>query len=318
MRELLEGLPGELIVAVRVAVRAGRRKAGPAGLGDFDPQSMCVSQTNSGGARVATDIKPDTAGFVRFLVEAGDLPPGVSGALVQRLLEIETYRCLALLGLPLAHKVSSKVRAIEQSLAAVTAKMQAARGLEDNRALLETLAALATEVEALSAETSYRFSASRAYSQIVAGRLEALEETAYDQAPAIGSFLSRRMAPAMRTCESIERRIEDLSDKLSRAATLLRARVDVELESQNRNLLATMNRRARQQLRLQHTVEGLSVAAVSYYVVGLVSYVIKGAKGTGMDLPTQTLTAMAVPVVVALVWLTVRRIRAAHGDEEEG
>ncbi len=41
------------------------------------------------------------------------------------------------------------------------------------------------------------------------------------------------------------------------------------LEAQNQTLLASMDRRARLQLRLQQTVEGLSVAAICYYVVGL-------------------------------------------------
>ena len=97
--------------------------------------------------------------------------------------------------------------------------------------------------------------------------------------PTWSSFLARRMAPAMRTCATTEERQTNLSEKLARAANLLRTRVDVELERQNRDLLKSMNERTRLQLRLQTTVEGLSVAAVSYYVVGLFGYLVKGAAG---------------------------------------
>jgi uncharacterized membrane-anchored protein len=131
----------------------------------------------------------------------------------------------------------------------------------------------------------------------------------------MASFLARRLAPAMRTCQAIEDRQAMLSRKLARATTLLRTRVDVELEQQNRSLLQSMNRRARLQLRLQQTVEGLSVAAVSYYVVGLISYLAKAAKDAGLPVPSANIaTGLAVPLVVLLIWWVVRRIRKHHGE----
>jgi uncharacterized membrane-anchored protein len=133
----------------------------------------------------------------------------------------------------------------------------------------------------------------------------------------MASFLSRRLSPAMRTCQTIEERQAMLSRKLARATTLLRTRVDVDLEQQNRSLLQSMNRRARLQLRLQQTVEGLSVAAISYYVVGLLAYLAKGGKEAGLPLPPATVTsAAAVPLVVLVIWWIVHRIRAHHAKEE--
>ncbi|MCB1477731.1 MAG: DUF3422 domain-containing protein [Rhodobiaceae bacterium] len=313
VRELLEGLPGELVVAIRTALRKPGKR-GPETV--FEPGSLCVSKVDSGCATVATDLKPDTAGFIRFLVEDNGLSPQGAGAVIQRLHEVETYRCLALLGLPLAHKVAGRVRDIEQALAQITGHMQSVSGLEANRDLLDQLALHATGVEALAAETTYRFSAVSAYANIVEARLQALGEEAVPETPTIGVFLDRRMAPATRTCESIAARIGDLSEKLSRATMLLRARVDVELESQNRDLLEAMNRRARQQLRLQQTVEGLSVAAVSYYVVGLVGYLVKGGEKAGLPINPALATALAVPVVIFVVWLIVRSIRVSHGDHD--
>ena len=129
--------------------------------------------------------------------------------------------------------------------------------------------------------------------------------------PTWTSFLARRMAPAMRTCATTEARQTDLSEKLARAANLLRTRVDVELERQNRDLLKSMNERTRLQLRLQTTVEGLSVAAVSYYVVGLFGYLAKGVQDEGVPINVTLATALFVPVAVLGIWFVVRRIRQA-------
>lgn len=131
------------------------------------------------------------------------------------------------------------------------------------------------------------------------------------------SFLERRMAPAMRTCQTLENRQADLSRRLERAANLLRTRIDVELEQQNRQLLSSMNRRARLQLRLQQWVEGLSVAAVSYYVIGLINYIAKGAYDSGMGINPELVTALAVVPVVLGIWLFVRFIRARHSHDPD-
>jgi uncharacterized membrane-anchored protein len=126
----------------------------------------------------------------------------------------------------------------------------------------------------------------------------------------LAAFLQRRVAPAMRTCQMLEERQANLSRKLTRAANLLRTRVDVEIEQQNQALLGSMDARAQMQLRLQQTVEGLSIAAISYYVVGLATYVIKGAKEANLfPFELSTATAIIVPVTIIAVAMIVRRIR---------
>jgi len=120
----------------------------------------------------------------------------------------------------------------------------------------------------------------------------------------------------MRTCRSVEERQANLSRKLARATQLLRTWVDVEVEKQNRDLLASMNKRARQQLRLQQTVEGLSVAAVSYYVVGLVAYLVRSYPMLPPWLPPEALIGLSVPFVVLGMWLFVRRIRGHYRESD--
>ncbi len=306
--------PGPMIVATRLALVA--LADGMPDLGVFDPSSLCVSRADGGGAVVATDFRPDHSGFTRILVADATLPPARVGALVQRLLEIETYRTLALLGLPEAQRIRPVVDRIEDELAALTLRMKEGAGLQLSRELLERLVALAAEVESEAAGANYRFGATRAYWELVTQRLISIREERIAGYGSIEGFLARRMKPALRTCDTVDRRLGDLSQKLARASNLLRTRVDIELESQNRDLLDSMNRRARQQLRLQRTVEGLSVAAVSYYVVGLVGYLAKGGeKWIGFPFDPTVATAAAVPVALLAVWLVVRRIRGRHEDE---
>ncbi|WP_150524696.1 DUF3422 family protein [Roseibium sediminis] len=281
----------------------------------YDPASLTVFKVEHGGGTAATDFRPDGDGLTRYVILNESMSAIQCGAVAQRLLEIETYRTLALLGLFEANRLQPLIGQFEIQLFELTQKMQENSGLDANRTLLDQLSSLATALEASAAESAFRFGASRAYYEIVNARLSALEDKPSSGGLSLSSFLSRRLAPAMRTCQSVQDRQRDLSEKLARATTLLRTRVDVDLEQQNRSLLQSMNRRARIQLRLQQTVEGLSVAAVSYYVVGLIGYLAKAAKGGGLPVPDAGVTTgLAVPVVVAVIWYMVRRIRKHHAD----
>jgi uncharacterized membrane-anchored protein len=278
----------------------------------FDRASLAVAENSEGDALFATDFQADPSGFVRVLVLDRGLGPERAGALVQRLIETETYRTLALLGLPEAQRLTPSISHIEQRLVEVTEEMRRTDQLIDNHRLLDELTALAAELEAGAAASLFRFGASRAYNEIVQLRLQTIGERKVEGFPTWTSFLARRMAPAIRTCITTEERQATLSQKLARAANLLRTRVDVELERQNRDLLKSMNERTRLQLRLQTTVEGLSVAAISYYVVNLFSYLVKGAHDEGVPVDTSLATALFVPVAVLAIWWTVRRIRRRH------
>ena len=279
----------------------------------FDPLSLAASKAANNKAIVATDFSMRDNGYVRILVADIGMTNYRAGALTQRLLEIETYRTLALLGLPEAHRLSPAVQDVEESLTRIVHSMTKTGGLASDRSLLDELTSLSAQLEADSASANFRFRASAAYDDIVAQRLIALGEDALKEHSSLRAFLSRRMAPAMRTCAMLQDRQAKLSEKLARATNLLRTRVDVEIEQQNQSVLTAMNNRARMQLRLQQTVEGLSVAGLSYYIVGLASYVFKGLKEVGwLPFDPGLATAVAVPVAVLGAAYVVRRIRNAH------
>ncbi len=303
--------PGPLLVAIDLhLLPAGTLVEG---LGElFDPAQLAAADVEDGSALIATDFSARLHGFVQVLVANRNLSDTRTGALVQRVLEIETYRTLALLGLPEAQAVGPSIQRIETDLPVLIQEMQRSEGFEVNRRLLERLTGLAAELEAGAAGSLFRFGATRAYDELVRLRLEAIGERSIPSIPSWSSFLSRRMAPAIRTCVSTEERQANLSRKLARAAQLLRTRVEIELEDQNSGLLRTMNDRARLQLRLQRTVEGLSVAAITYYLVSLSHLVFEGAHEAGVPINATVATALVIPwVLIGVAW-TVGRIRKRH------
>jgi len=267
-----------------------------------------------GRVRLWTDFNLDADGTVRLLLQDAGMSPRQTGRMAQRLLEIHTYCMMALLALPLAREVGPAVSRMERELSDIAQTLKGVADSDDEQAQLKRLSALAAEVESLAARTPYRFGAARAYHMLVARRIEELREQRIEGQQTIGEFMERRLAPAMRTCETMQRRLDSLSERVARASEMLRTRVDVTLAAQNRDLLASMDRRAKLQLRLQRTVEGLSVAAITYYAVGLVSYVTQGIGAAGLHLPKEIVVALAVPVLAGIAWLGLRRLHKKFDD----
>lgn len=305
--------PGPLLVSIDLhVVSAGD----PAAIPEFFGQNaVAASRMDGENAWAATDFISDDQGFVRIVLATSADEPLRTGALAQRLLELETYRMLTLLGLPTARELSPRVRRIEDELVQITALMAGAGTIATNQSLLDRLTALAANLEAETSSSSYRFGATRAYNEIVLARLEAIGEAALLEHPTFAAFLARRLGPAIRTCATMEKRLASLSDNLSRASQLLTTRVEIDLERQNHALLAALNHRTRMQLLLQQTVEGLSVIAISYYSLGVVGYMLSAAHILLPSLNPELWKGVAAPVVVLGVWFGLHRIRKALGGD---
>ena len=276
-------------------------------------------EAGDGFAEVTTALRDDGRGFVRYLVRPLQDRPARLGRFVQRLIELDTYRSMALLALPVARQIGPELSDLETRLARLVAEMEAVDDLAGETGLLAELFALASAAERLKVTHAFRFAASRAYAELVGDRIESLREARGGERESLRAFLLRRFEPAMRTCRAVEERIESLSLRVARTADLARTRVDVALAKQNQALLASMEHRAGLQLRLQETVEGLSVVAVSYYALGLVAYLLKGTLEPFIGAKGVTLaTALAVPVVVVLVWFGLKRLKKRLLSDEHG
>lgn len=311
--EWLAAVPGEVVAAISLALEpASRPLHTPDELNEiFAGNPVIGSEVVGGLARAYSDFRIHPDGFSRLLLHDQGLTPNQAGRLAKRLLEVNSYRAMALLGLPPAREANLCLSAAEQRLTTVSTRMafQEERSPEVQSELLGELTDLAAEIEAVAARTSYRFDASRAYYRVVRQRLEQLRQRRIEGFQTFSEFLEARLAPAVATCESTARRQHDLAERAARLTSLLRARVEVELQKQNRSLLASMNQHSRLQLRLQETVEGLSVIAIGYYSVGLVGYLFKGLESAGLMHNAAAVTGLATPVVVLLVWLGIQQLK---------
>ena len=283
----------------------------------FHGNSLVGATIADGAGMALTDFRIGADGFSRFLVFDRKLTPRQAGRTLQRLLEIETYRMLALLALPAARALLPFLAQSEQELSAITTALARAHE-EDEAILFAQVTRLEAETESRSAEHHYRFSAAAAYYELVQQRIRELREHRIAGLQTFHEFTERRLAPAMNTCRAAAGRLESLSERVARANQLLATRIDLSHERQNRALLEAMNSRAETQLRLQLTVEGLSVAAVTYYIVGLVGYAAKGLKSAGWPLNPDVIAGISIPIVALLVTLGIRRIHQGVAPKAAG
>lgn len=309
-KEWIGKLPGETIAAVHAVLVKTTAQSDYEDIANryFGSNAMIGSAIAGGGGTALTDFRIHADGFGRFWIEDRGMTPWQSGRLVQRLLEIETYRMMALLALPVARELAPQLRQSEQELAEITTAISTATDA-DEAVLLGRLTKLEAMIERRHVENYYRFSAAQAYYDLVQSRIDELREERLQGLQTLREFTERRLAPAMATCQSVAARQNTLSEHVARATQMLSTRVDITRSRQNQDLLASMNRRAKLQLRLQETVEGLSVAAVSYYIVGLVGYLAKGARAAGLGIDADLAMGVSLPFIVVLTALGIGRIR---------
>ncbi len=312
-REKRDALTRDFLVGVHIEVL-------PAPGGD-DPQgyqlasSLLASTTVHGGlmssahAAVWSAFQLDADGLVRIVVIDLGITEGRLSRLLQRLLEIESYRMLAMIALPRARDAMSALGRMEPALNEVMTQLEQERTEADQEAALRAITGIAASVEQIVSTHAYRFAAARAYASIVERRLEEVGEEKIGGYQSYTNFLLRSLQPAMRTCDATERRANELAQRVARAANLLNTMVDMVQKKQNQALLQSMDERAHMALRLQQAVEGFSIFAISYYAVGLLAYGFKALKSVGLPVDATLLTGIASPLVFALVWVLVRSVR---------
>lgn len=310
-QEWLEEAPGQRITSIllRIEERPDEDTI-RTNLNDwFVPESLAVSEVLDNAAIMAGDFRIDPNGHMRFAVFAAEsISKRRVGRIVQRLCEIETYKSMSMLGFARVRTMGAQLSELDTRLTELVGAMSSPAAKAEET--LEALLAISAEFETLSAQSSFRFAATFAYEALVNQRIESLREDRFDGRQSFGEFMMRRYQPAMRTVKSAQERLAAMSSRGVRAANLLRTRVDVERSAQNQALLESMDKRSDLQLRLQRTVEGLSVVAISYYSVSLVAYLLYPVS-EALGLSKEMLTALVTLPVVVAVWWMVRRLRQA-------
>lgn len=319
--EWVKRIPGKTITAIHLGILnegvndpdafyKGKKWLGN---GTLIGSKMGRTSGSESHSQLMTNLKIGTNGFERILVlTASETSENRAGRIAQRLLELETYRVMSLLSLPIAKQLAIKLRDTEVKLVEITNRLE--KQNEGDEVLMNDLATLAAQVESITAEHSYRFSATLAYDAIVRERISEMREQPLSGMQTVGEFMQRRLAPAIATVKATSDRLSALAERVARASALLRTRVEIAAEAHNRQLLEKLTRGQELQLRLQATVEGLSIAAITYYVVSLALFIGKALKAYGLNINPELLAGFCTPVVLLLSWRTIQRIHLGLKD----
>ena len=273
----------------------------------FEQYRLVGSSPQSGDARLWTSFKQHSDGFGRFLIGNVHMSDSQIGRLSQRIIEIETYRMLTLMALPLARENTAVLAKMDEELVSLTQQLACSDDFSEQSILIQ-LTAMAAQIEAIRTRTAFRYTATFAYYDLIIIRLRELREDEVSGHLSLTEFITRRLTPAVNTCKAVSARLESLSLRIDRVSDMMRTKVELSIQEQNQLLLTSMDRRSRIQLMMQHTVEGLSVAAISYYSIGLVKYLIESIDVTDFPLDKSQLIGISVPVVITAVWFFTRRV----------
>ncbi|MEH8017920.1 DUF3422 domain-containing protein [Rheinheimera muenzenbergensis] len=314
-KDWLEDIPGQIFRVVQLSVVTPAQLKANGNIDKLFNPDNCISSLLAGQkARIWTDFQKHAEGAGRMLLLDQGLSPAALGRLVQQLFDLGNYRKLSLLGWPMSRQALARLNLLEQQLSDITQRIEQQRS--DDERLLNEITTMAAQTEHLIAETSSRLQATAAYYQLTLDRIKGLNETPIEGLLSLQDFTERRLTPAFRTSESVVFRQNALSGRLGRSTELLRTRINLKLEQQNQQLLASMDKRAKLQLNMQQMVEGLSLVAISYYAVQLSDKAIKALGYFMPQLDTERWHSVSVPLVITAVCLLLFWInRRLHRDK---
>ncbi len=295
----------QVVSATLLLVEAANRWAGSPE--DYGFQGPAGSRVADGEATVWSDFRLTAEGVNRLLLINQALDGYRLGRMARRLLEIETYRMMASLALPLAREMRSELDAYERELDGLSVR-NAEEQQKSSRPLLAAISELSSRLEHASARSRMRFSATEAYGRIVDARIEELREIKVGDGPRLGVFIQRRFQPLVRFCAAIHRRQEELAESVARLNDLLRTRAQVEIEEQNAEMLRSLNERTSSQLKIQKAVEGLSIIVISYYLFSLFKLGLQSLDALGVPIVPQVAAAIIAPLGLGILAVLSWRI----------
>lgn len=306
-----EQFPGRVIRATRIWVANDDQEAECAVSAAGIESDEMVSCTIANRARLWSDFRIHANGYGSLVIAANGTDPRDLSRSLQRLQELGNYRNRALLGLPIAQQNWPELNEIEARLQEISSHLSDPERTDDS--LLMEISEIQERLTAVATATNFRMSATAAYATLVEERLEELESTTIRGHASLADFTQRRFRPAIRTCAALSSRVEILSARAGQITSLLRTRVETRIENQNAQLLSSMDRSAKRQLRLQELIENFSILALSYYAVGLLHYILLGLTGLSEEAKYRT-TAALVPIILLIICLSVKTVKHRFVD----
>ncbi len=322
--EFLKNFPGEHLLSSWIEMVPSKHIFKPIDIEEyFYHDNFAGSNVAEDGAKVFMSFKSDRTNFLGFglrrvFIQNKNLRTRRTGRLLQRIVELETYQVLSLLGLPQVRQESLNLSNLEKQITEITKSVSKTtkKNLDkksirypDYQQDLNELSYVVAKIEEIDSSTNYRLSATAAYYKLVEQRITDLREERLESFQTNNEFLSRRLQPAIRTTEAFSRRLESLATRAQRADNLVRTQIEMGVQIQNKDLLESMELRARAQLRLQETVESLSIVAITYYIVGLLSTLVDPINFDKFIISKAVFLALCVPIILILIWFIAKMVR---------
>ncbi len=322
--DFLENFPGVHFLSTWIEMAPSNFNFKPIDIEEFFyHDNFAGSNVAEDGANVFMSFKSDRteflgSGFRRVFIQNKNLRTRRTGRLLQRIVELETYQVLSLLGLPQVRHETLNLSNLEKQITEITKSVSktAKKNLNkksiaypDYQKDLNELSYVVAKIEEIDSSSNYRLSATAAYYKLVEQRIQDLREERLESFQTNYEFLSRRLQPAIRTTEAFSRRLESLAIRAQRADNLVRTQIEMGVQIQNKNLLESMELRARAQLRLQETVESLSIVAITYYIVGLLSTLVDPINFDNFFISKTVFLALCVPIILVLIWYIAKMVR---------
>ena len=322
--DFLENFPGDHFLSTWIEMAPSNFNFKPIDIEEFFyHDNFAGSNVAEDGANVFMSFKSDRtdflgSGFRRVFIQNKNLRTRRTGRLLQRIVELETYQVLSLLGLPQVRQETLNLSNLEKQITEITKSVSktAKKNLNkksiaypDYQKDLNELSYVVAKIEEIDSSSNYRLSATAAYYKLVEQRIQDLREERLESFQTNYEFLSRRLQPAIRTTEAFSRRLESLAIRAQRADNLVRTQIEMGVQIQNKNLLESMELRVRAQLRLQETVESLSIVAITYYIVGLLSTLVDPINFNKFFISKTVFLALCVPIILVLIWYIAKMVR---------
>jgi uncharacterized membrane-anchored protein len=256
---------------------------------------------------VVTSFTPDDQGRERYWVSVGPSRGDLSRLkdVVDAIVRIETYYHLLLMQKPLFSAAVDQVYKFEQVHLKQREIITSHIAHADSQALqrwLNTLTQDLLKTNRMAGTLHFELSASLPYDKIVHTTLTSLAEQSMEAYRPISDYVLGGITGVAEGYQQLLRRIDTLRGGFEGMIAIIRTRIDLILEAQNLALLQSVDKTTKSQVLLQHTVEGLSVIVIAYYLAGLAGYVFKGLYELGWLGNANLASAIFVPIAIGLAF----------------
>lgn len=257
---------------------------------------------------IFTSFTPDELGRERYWVSVGASrrDPSHVKDIVDAIVRIETYYHLLLMQKPLFSAAIDQVYKFEQVHLKQREIITDHIGHADSGTLQRWLNSLTQDLlktNRMAGKLHFELSASAPYDKIVHATLASLAEKPLESYRPVSDYVLGGITGVAEGYQQLLRRVDTLRSGFEGIIAIIRTRVDLLVEAQNLTLLRSVDNTTKNQVLLQHTVEGLSVIVIAYYLSGLAGYVFKGLSEIGWLPHHDVASAVFVPIAIGLAFL---------------